>query len=262
VRRAALLAAVLVLASAAPARAATISMSGSSVAQAVLADLAYFYGREHPQRFAFVAGGSGTGIADAYRGVVSAGMVSRNLGPSDPPGLVLSPFALSGVCLVTNVSNPVPGLTRAQVQDIVAGRVTSWSQVPGSTRTDAIVPVALDPSGGAPQVFESVFVDINTPVLWQPRIFAAAAQVRDFVESTPAAFGYSDLAFATRLHTLSYDGVPCTRATIATGAYPAQRPLGIVTKGPPRGAVKRFVDWIHRSRKARQVIATRYLPMS
>jgi phosphate transport system substrate-binding protein len=260
--RAALLIALLVLAGAAPARAATISMSGSSVSEAVLADLAYYYNRDHPQRFSFVGGGTGTGITDAYRGVVSAGMVSRNLGPSDPPGLVLSAFALSGVCLVTNVTNPVPGVTRAQIQDIVAGRVTSWTQVPGSNRTDAIVPVALDPSGGAPQVFESVFVDINTAVGWTPRIYATAAQVRDFVEATPAAFGYVDLAFATRLHTLTYEGVPCTRATIATGAYPAQRPLGIVTKGPPRGAVKRFIDWVHRSRKARQVIATRYLPTS
>ena len=88
-------------------------------------------------------------------------MVSRNLGPGDPPGLVLTAFALSGVCLVTNAGNPVPGLTRAQVQDLVAGRVTNWSQVPGSTRTDAIVPVALDLTAGARLVFESVFVDVS-----------------------------------------------------------------------------------------------------
>ena len=123
-----------------PARAAdtTITMSGSSVAQAVLADLAYFYGHvtPSPPRFSFVGGGTTIGITDAARGVVDAGMVSRDLGATDPPGLVLTPFALSGVCLVTNVANPVPGLTRAQVQDLVAGRVTSWTQVPGSSRAN------------------------------------------------------------------------------------------------------------------------------
>ena len=44
-----------------------------------------------------------------------------------------------GLCLVTNRANPVPALSRAQVQDIVAARVTLWSQVPGSPRSDPII---------------------------------------------------------------------------------------------------------------------------
>src|SRR5262249_25033555 len=58
-----------------------VTMSGSSVAQADLADLAYFYGRATPNapRFTLVGGGTTIGITDAARGVVDAGMVSRNL---------------------------------------------------------------------------------------------------------------------------------------------------------------------------------------
>ncbi len=260
--RAALIAALTLLVWAAPAQAQpTISMSGSSVAQAVIADLAYFYRHavHDPPRFSLVGGGTGIGIADATRGVVDAGMVSRNLGPSDPPGLVLTPFALSGVCLVTNRSNPVANFTRAQIQDVVAGRVTSWTQIPGSARTDAIVPVALDLTAGARLVFESVFVDVGTPILYAPRTFATSAQVRDFVEATPAAFGYVDLALTGPLHAASYEGVPCARATIRTATYPAQRPLGVVTRGKPRGALARFLRWVATSRKARAVIATRYV---
>ena len=58
---------------------------------------------------------------------------------------------------------------------------------------------------------------------------------------------------------MTYEGVPCARETIRTGAYPAQRPLGVVTRGQPRGALARFLRWVATSRKARQVIATRYL---
>jgi phosphate transport system substrate-binding protein len=260
--RFALVAIVVALALPAPAGAQrTITMSGSSVAQAVLADLAYFYGRATPgaPRFSLVGGGTTIGIIDASRGIVDAGMVSRNLGPGDPPGLVLTPFALSGVCLVANAANPVPGLTRAQLQDLVAGRVTSWSQVPGSTRTDTIVSVALDVTAGARQVFESVFVDVTTRIAYAPRTFATAAQVRDFVQSTPAAWGYLDLALTNPVHVLTYEGVGCNRDTIGTGAYPAQRPLGVVTRGRPHGALARFLRWVATSRKARQVIATRYL---
>jgi phosphate transport system substrate-binding protein len=241
----------------------TITMSGSTSAQPLIADLAYFYGRATPNapRFSMVGGGTNSGIIDAARGIVDAGMVSRNLGPIDPSGLVLTPIALSGVCLVTNVDNPVPGLSRATVQDLVAGRITNWSQVAGSPRGDPIVSVALDTTAGARQVFESVFVDVATRITYAPRTFTTAAQVRDFVESTPAAWGYVDFAYVSRLHTMTYEGVPCERSTIATGAYPAQRPLGVVTRGRPRGALLRFLRWVATSRKAKAVITSRYLPV-
>jgi phosphate transport system substrate-binding protein len=141
----------------------------------------------------------------------------------------------------------------------VAGRLTNWSQVSGSTRTDAIAPVGYEPTAGARLVFQSVFVDVGTPIGYAPRTFSTAAQVRDFIEGTPGAWGYVDFAYIARLHKLRYEGVACDRSTIRTGAYPAQRPLGLVTRGRPRGALARFVNWVATSRKARQVISTRYL---
>ncbi len=250
--------------SGAPAATRTITMSGSTPTAAVTADLAYFYRRQmrRPPRFSIVGGGTGTGIADAARRIVDVGLASRALAPDDPPGLVFSPIALSGVCLVTNRANPVPGLSRAQIQDLVAGRLVSWTQVPGSTRTDPIAPVALDERAGARSVFLSVFVDLVTPLAYTPRTLATAGQMRDFVRATPAALGYVDLAYAGELHAVPYEGIVCTRATIQSGAYPARRPLGFVTRGRPRGETARFLRWIGRSRTARRVIATRYVPLA
>jgi phosphate transport system substrate-binding protein len=262
---AALLAAIATLAAAAaPARAVpTISMSGAQVAESLVADLAYFYRHEvrRPPRFSLTGGGTGAGIADVERGVTDAGLVTRALLPTDPHDLRLTRIALSGVCLVSNRANPVPGVTRAQIQDIVAGRVTSWSQVPGSTRSDPIVPVALDATTGTAAVFESVFVDFATPVAWQPVTLLTSTQERDYIEATPAAFGYVDLAVTKSLHVIRYQGVGCTRRTVRTGRYPARRPFGVVTRGRPRGALRRFLRWTHTSRTARRVIATRYVPL-
>jgi phosphate transport system substrate-binding protein len=260
--RAALLAALALLVLASRAQAApAITMSGSPVAEAVVADLAYFYGHAvtGAPRFSLAGGDTDTGIADAARGVVDAGMVSRNLGPGDPPGLVLTPLALSGICLFTNSANPVPNLTRAQMQDILAGRITSWAQVPGSARTDAIVSATLSPTVGGRAVFESVFVDLTTPEVYSPRTFATDDQLRDFVEQTPAAWGFADLALTRPVHRVSYNGVPCDRTTIRLGTYPGQRPLGVVTRGRPRGALARFLRWAARSRTARRVITSRYI---
>jgi phosphate transport system substrate-binding protein len=262
---AAVLAAVATLAAAAPgARAApTITMSGAQITEALVADLAYFYRHavRHPPRFELSGGTTDSGIADTARGVSDAGLVTRALTPADPRDIVLTRIALSGVCLVSNRTNPVPGLKRAQIQGIVAARITSWSQVPGAVRSDPMAPVALDATTGTAAVFQSVFVDFATPIVWRPVTFLTSTQVRDYIEQTPAAFGYVDLAVTKTLHAIPYQGVGCTRRTVKSGRYPARRPFGVVTRGRPRGALRKFLRWARTSRTARRVIATRYIPV-
>ena len=242
----------------------TITMSGATPTGNLTADLAYFYRHSvrRAPRFSIVGGGTGTGVADVARGIVDVGLATRPLEPTDPPGLVLSPIAISGLCLATNRANPIPSLNRAQVNGQAAGLLTSWTQIPGSARTDAIASVAMDERAGARSVFLSVFIDLTTPIVYMPRTLATAAQVRDYIRGTPAALGYIDLAYTGELHAVPYEGVPCTRATIRDGTYPAHRPLSFVTHGRPRGQVRRFLRWIRRSGTARRVIATRYVPLT
>jgi phosphate transport system substrate-binding protein len=264
-RRAGGLAVVVVvgLALAAPARAApTITLSGSVVVKPLVADLAYFYRHDvrDPAQFSIAGGVTASGISDAQRRVVDAGMVARDLTPADPPGLVLTRLALSGLCLVTNRANPVPAIGRAQIQDIVAGRVSRWSQIPGSPRSDPIIAVGLATTTGSAQVFLSDFVDLDTPLGYRPITLPADPDVRDYVAKTPGAFGYVDVALTGPLHVMAYEAIGCTRATIRAGTYPARRPLGVVTRGRPHGALARFLRWVKTSRKARRVIATRYVP--
>ena len=78
---------------------------------------------------------------------------------------------------------------------------------------------------------------------------------------TPAAFGYLDLAQTAPLHKIAFDGIPCTRATIRDGSYPAARPIGVVTVGKPKKALRQFLNWVRADRTARRVIATRYIPI-
>ena len=182
-------------------------------------------------------------------------MSGRALEAGDPPGLVFTPLALSAVCLVTNVANPVATLSRAQIQDLVAGRLAAWPQVAGSPLLGPIAPVGFDLTSGARAVFLSAFVDLETPLAYAPTTFTATAQVRAFLLVTPAAWGYLDLAFTPGLHTVAYEGIPCS----ATGSYPARRELGLVTRGKPRGAVARFLRWIARDATAKRVIRTRYV---
>jgi phosphate transport system substrate-binding protein len=244
------------------AEARTITMSGSAITGSLVADLAYFY--RHAVRgaptFQLTGGATDGGIADTARGITDAGLVSRALEPTDPPGLVLTPLARSSVCLITNRANPIASLSHDQVQDIVGGRVTNWAQVPGSQRTDAIEPITLTSSSGSARVFDDVFVDDDTPVLWQPQTVLTNAQERDLVAATPQALGYVELALSGPVHTVAYQGVACSRETVADGSYPAIRPLGVVTRGAPKGALAKFLRWARTSKTARRVILAHYLP--
>jgi phosphate transport system substrate-binding protein len=241
-----------------------VEISGSSTTLPLVADLAWFYRHDvqRPGRFELVGGGTDAGIADAARGIVDIGLASRARVPTDPPGVRFTPFAASGVCLVTNAANPLPGLTRAQLQDLVAGRATSWAQVAGAARTDPILSAGLAIGTGARSVFLATFVDAGTPFTEAARTFTTAAQIRSFVRANPAAWSYVDLAFAAGLHAVPFEGVPCTRRTVASGAYPGRRELAFVTRGPARGAAARFMRWVRTDATARRVIATRYVPVA
>jgi phosphate transport system substrate-binding protein len=255
--------ALLVIAAPAPAApAATVTMTGSNTVLPLVADLAYFYrrARDDAPRFRLSGGTTPVGISDVARGVTSAALAARGAVEDDPPGLEFTTIALSGVCLVTNRANRLPGISRSTIQDMVSGRATSWAQVPGAQRADPLVSAGLRVGAAARGYFTSVFVDDATAVTYAPRTYETVAQVRDYVLATPSAWGYVDLAFTAGLHAVPYEGVPCTRATIRSGAYPAARPLSVVTRGAPAGAVARFLRWVRASRVARRVIATRYVP--
>ena len=177
---------LLLVPPAATAQRPPIRISGAFTVTALTADLAYFYRRavRSPPRFDLVGGRTVTGMSDVARGISDIGLVSRPLGPGDPAGLVFTPFARTGICLVTNRDNPVPGLTRAQIQDLVAARVTTWPQIPGSPLLDPIVAGALTVGGGSRTTFEATLLDDATPQLYVPRTFVTAAQMRDFIKVT------------------------------------------------------------------------------
>ena len=263
-RAAALATVAVALALAAPpaaAPAATIDVSGSTTARPLVADLAFFFRQEvkRPPRFQIVGGGSEAGVSDVSRGVVDVAMVSRPRAPDDPRALVFTPFAASAICLVTNRGTRLPGLDRAQLQALVGGTVTDWSQLAGAGVAGPVVPAALAPGTAAVTVFLATFVDPATELRYAPRSFSTALQMQAFVRATPGAWGYVDLAYTRGLHVVPFEGVPCSRATVADGRYPGRRDLALVTRGAPSRPAARFLRWMCTSRTARRVIATRYV---
>lgn len=239
-----------------------VTISGSTVAFPLVADLVYYFRHavRKPPAVSVVAGGTEAGIFDAARGVTDIGMVTRRQLPSDPAELRFTPFARSAVCLVTNKANPVPNLTLAQVAQLVGGNPARWADVTG-TGDAPIVGASLVPGSGGASIFLSEFVDYATPITYVPRTFATPPQLASFIEATPNAWGYLDLAFSGRLHRVPYEGARCTRETVLAGTYRGIYNVSFVTRSPVSKAARRFIRWVRTSPTARKAIARRFVPM-
>ncbi len=138
----------------------TIALSGSSAAGAEVAEV--LRDRPHATRFQLVGGGTEMGLADTARGIVDAGLVDRPLAPTDPAGLVFTPFA--GSETLGFVTRGAPPEDLARVLRWIAASATpiatligaQWSRRPPSTRywtstvaTTTSRPAATTPSGAS-----------------------------------------------------------------------------------------------------------------
>ena len=76
----------------------------------------------------------------------------------------------------------------------------------------------------------------------------------------PNAIGYVsigtaeyDVEHGTPIKLLPIGGVAATSENVANGKFPLSRPLNLVTKSPPEGLVKEFIDFA-RSDKVHDLI--------
>ena len=212
-----------------------ISLSGSNVALPLVADLAFYYRRavRHPPRFTLTGGGSAAGLSDTARGIVDVGLTIRPRSPTIPPGWCAAARRERRLLVPPNRANPIPSLNRAQIQDLVSGRVTVWEHVAGAPMTGR----SPRPRRGRRRASARCS---SRPSSTSRRARLPPADV----QHAPAGallgardaqrVGYVDFAFTRGLHVVPYEGVPCSRASIAAGIYP----VGARSRSYPRGAAR------------------------
>ncbi len=140
--------------------------------------------------------------------------------------------AMDGVCLVIHPSNPVKGLTKAQIRDIYMGKIANWNQVGGPSMT--IVVISRDTSSGTYETFHGLVMakkEMGSGVEYVNSNPQAHARVK----TTRGAIGYVGIGFLDRnVKAIKVDGVLPSRRTIASGVYPVARPLFMFTNGYPK----------------------------
>jgi phosphate transport system substrate-binding protein len=244
--------AILALALAAPASAVAskrLIIDGSTAMLPLVQKLATAYHEAFHKIPAPKVGGGQTdiGISDVADGRVDIGDASRDpIVGVDPKGLVFSKIARDGICVITNTANPLANLTQETVQGIFTGDIRSWSQVPGSSLTGPIDLFDREAVSGTQDAFQDIFLGEALKISPSATQEASEGLEVNAVGADKSAIGFTSFAATLNggVHTVDYQGIPCTLANAKSGQYAGVRNFWMVTKGAPKGEAAKFIDWV------------------
>lgn len=262
VRRRALLALAggAVLAGALPARArpaATLKITGSSTMTPLVRAMAERFVRARPDvRIDVQPGGSQRAVDDVRSGAADLGMVARVL-RSEERDLIGYAIARDGVAFVVHRDNPVPALTRAQLQAILSGRAPNWQPFGGPAGP---IRVLSRERGRSALLLACDYLDLAPEAIRAERTLGDNAPLIEAVAADRQAIGLLSVGAAQSavnagrpIRALPLEGVAATVRELARGAYPLQRPLLLLARDRPVGTVRAFVE-IALSDPARELI--------
>jgi len=240
---------------------AKIIIDGSTTVGPIAKAMAEYYMAKHKGVNITVSeSGSGNGAKSLINGVCDIADMSRFMKPKEFKAAVengVHPVAhvvaVDGIALIVHPSNPIKGLTVAQVRDIYMGKIKSWGEVGGPSKK--IVKIGRDTNSGTYETFENLVMQ-KQRVAGETETAASNGQVRARVQKTPTAIGYVGLGFVDRtVKAIEIDGILPTPKTVASGTYPISRPLFMFTNGYPKpGSQLHAFVTLHLSKKGQEII--------
>lgn len=138
------------------------------------------------------------------------------------------PIGQDALVFIVNENNPVKSLTRQQLKDIYAGKITNWKEVGGEDL--AIVPFQRGEDSGSQTLFRKLLIQGGE--LMDPPTELAPAAMGELVDSIAAynnsanAIGFSVYYYIDQMYSqpglrlLAVDGVTPSNDTIASESYP------------------------------------------
>jgi phosphate transport system substrate-binding protein len=235
-------------------------LTGSDIMAPLIGEIGRRFEARHPGVRVDVQGvGSERGASDTRTGLADVGMIARPLRPEETR-LHAFLIARDGLAFIVHRSNPVPSLTPEQVARIYTRAVTNWKEVGGSD-----IPITLvqqGPDSAALQLFLVYFKFQPTPLPSDVVVGDDGAGIQALAHR-PGAIAYAAVSRAVSaaespVRLLPCAGVTATRENIRDGLYPLSVPLTLVTRDPPRGLARDFIDFA-RSDEVRDAIATYHL---
>ncbi len=219
-----------------------VCVAGSTSVQPFAEKLAEIYMHQHPQvRIDVQGGGSSAGIYAATEGAAELGASSREL-VGEEKALQDIPIAYDGIAIVVHPTNPLTNIHLEEIRQIFGGQLTDWRGL--GLRPHPIDIITREEGSGTREAFEHLVMakeEITPAALVQD----SNGSVREIVAGDPYAIGYISAGLVNEeVKALAIDGVLPTRENIKEQKYRLVRRFHLVSKQPPTGACKAFVDFV------------------
>jgi len=238
-----------------------LTLTGSSTVAPLALEIGKRFEEKNPGvRVDVQSGGSSRGVADARSGKADIGMASRELVASEQD-LFAHTIALDGIALIVHASNPIKTLSDEQAKAIYTGKINNWKQINGQDKPITVVNKAEGRS--TLDLFLSHYKLVNSEIKASVVIGDNQQGIKT-VAGNPYAIGYVSVGTAefeasnsTPIKLLPMAGVAATVKQIQSRNFPLSRPLNFITKAPPKGLAKRFIDFA-QSEAVHDLIAEQY----
>ena len=229
----------------------TIRVSGTGAAVGGMKLLGEAFGEKHTGVKVNVSPslGSTGGIMALDAGKLDIAVSARPVKDEEKiPGLVGKPYAKAPFIFATSSSNPTNGLGLSEIQDIYAGKKTTW---PDGKRIFLVLRPAADVFTGFLKKISPGMKDAVESSKKRPGMFTGITDqdAADQIERTPGSFGvtsYSIVASEKRnIKPLAVDGISPVGKHGANEKYPYFMTLYLVyVKGRNTAAIESFIEFI------------------
>jgi phosphate transport system substrate-binding protein len=222
-------------------------LAGSRTMAPLMEEVGRRFEQKHPDVRVFVEPANvGRTLADTRSGLADLGMLGRPLRAGEA-GLHGFPVARDGVAFIVHRDNPVKKLSPAQLTAVFTAAVTNWRDVGRPSQPVTVV----RPADGMAlrEVFLEHFQLPLQQVATMPAGVGSCEHIVQAVAERPGAIAYVPLGCAETasarlpIRLLPLGGVPATLAQVRSGRYPFTRPLLLLTREPPAGLLRDFIDF-------------------
>lgn len=236
----------------------TLRVSGSTSVNPIAADAAEVLRRQGMGIMVDTQGGSAGGIAQLGTGQIDVAMSSKPITAEEEaryPSVhfVATEVGADAVAVVVRrevFDGGVKSLRREQLRTLFEGRVRRWTEL-GGPDLEVFV-YDKEPGRGTREVLDRFLYGPEGKAPPPPgsanyAIVGGNEETRAKLVSTPGSVAPLSTAFVAgeeRLAAVAVDGVEPIPVHLRDRSYPMARPLFFLTDGPPRGAAKRFVDFV------------------
>ncbi len=235
----------------------TIRIAGGTAHIPVWEEIAKQIMKSNPDiQISIAGGGSGLGIKQVGEDLIDIGNSGRTPTAEEVSkyNLKVYKWAIDGVGIIVNPRNKVANLSKSQIKDIFAGKISNWKELGGVDK--GINLYSRHEDSGTREVFWTEALD-KGEVSLKANIVASNGAMKTAIANDPYGIGYISTGYIDEtVKAVMFEGTAPDVENILSGKYKIFRSLYSVTKGEPSPLVRALLNYLY-SEEGKKIIRSK-----